>query len=168
MAKKSSPDQEKALSLLRAALGDIDEKRPLSELIAKVPDFGSFEWMLTIIGLEIDLRVDIPESLADGLERTAADFARRVAELPKIDSPAYTLECLGLVAQALLNLDLAPEPAQRRSTSAVHKAPVRGSKVPRKKALSNKRKVTKKAPKASPERKVTKKTPAKRSRSRRS
>lgn len=104
-----SPDYEKALTLLQAALGDFNPKQPLKRVIADVPDFGAFEWMLTILGLEIDLRVDIPEALADNQARSADEFCKRLAKLPKVDSPGYTLECLGLVAQALLSLEVGSE-----------------------------------------------------------
>lgn len=106
MPKTKTANQDKALQLLKAALGDFDPKRSLHQIISKTKDFGTFEWMLTIIGLEIDLRVDIPESLADDHSRSANEFCKLVAKLPPIDSPGYTLECLGMVAQALLSLDL--------------------------------------------------------------
>jgi hypothetical protein len=140
MAIPRSADYEKSLALLAAALGSFNPKQPLAKILKRVADFGKFEWMLTIIGLEIDLRVDIPESLADGLDRTAEDFAQLVAKLPKIDSPGYTLECLGLVAQALLSLDVGADPAEQpaRGQSA-HKAPARGARSPRKKASKAKR-----------------------------
>jgi hypothetical protein len=139
MAKSASQDYEKALALLRTALGDFDPNKPLSKVIAQLPDFGKFEWMLTIIGLEIDLRVDIPEALADDFDRTAKTFAKLVVGLPKVDSPGYTLECLGLVAQALLSLDLSTEPTERRTRKQPsHKAAARGAKAPRKKAIGAK------------------------------
>ncbi len=140
MAKPPSADYEKSLGLLAAALGSFNPKQPLAKILKRVPDFGKFEWMLTIIGLEIDLRVDIPESLADGLERTPEDFSQLVAKLPKVDSPGYTLECLGLVAQALLSLDVGTDPAlQPVRGQAAHKATARGTKSPRKKAALAKR-----------------------------
>jgi hypothetical protein len=109
MAKSASPDIDRALALLHAALGEFNPKHTLKRILSQVPDFGSFEWMLTIIGLEIDLRVDIPEPTADDHNQTAADFCRAVASLPRIDSDGYTLECLGLVAQALLSLEITGE-----------------------------------------------------------
>ncbi len=121
MTKTPAEDREKLLSLLRAAVGDFDLNKPLSKLISQVPDFGRFEWMLTVIGIEIDLRVDIPESIADDLKQTANKFCSRVLRLPKVDSPGYTLECLGLVAQALLSLDTTTEsagPAKRKKVAA--------------------------------------------------
>jgi len=140
MAPSRPSEYEKSLALLEAALGSFDRRKPLGKLMQRVPDFGAFEWMLTIIGLEIDLRVDIPESLADALDSTADDFAKRVSSLPKIDSPSYTLECLGLLAQALLSLDVGSEPEKTRArVRATHKAPARGARTPRKKAAQAKR-----------------------------
>jgi hypothetical protein len=158
MAQSHSADYDQSLALLEAALGSIAPKKPLARLMKSVPDFGAFEWMLTIIGLEIELRVDIPEALADNLERTAEDFARRVSKLPKVDSPGYTLECLGLLAQALLSLDTETEPTTKRTRGQVaHKAPARGATAPRKKAAQAKRaarasSADKAKPKAKPER----------------
>lgn len=140
MTQLPSTDYEKSLALLEAALGSFDPKQPLAKLIKRVPDFGAFEWMLTIIGLEIDLRIDIPESLTDNLERTAEDFARRVSRLPKIDSAGYTLECLGLLAQALLSLDTGIDHVgQPTHDQPAHKAPASGAKAPRRQALQAKR-----------------------------
>ncbi|HMA96240.1 MAG TPA: hypothetical protein VKP30_26315 [Polyangiaceae bacterium] len=115
MTRSPSPDYEKALILLKAALGEFKPGQPLKRILSNVPDFGPFEWMLTILGLEIDLRVDIPESLADNQSRSASEFCTRVAKLPKVDSPGYTLECLGMVAQALLSLELGSDPGAQRS-----------------------------------------------------
>lgn len=115
MSRSPSPDYEKALTLLKAALGDFNPKQPLKRIIAGVPDFGAFEWMLTILGLEIDLRVDIPEALADKRGLSADEFCKRLAKLPKVDSPGYTLECLGLVAQALLSLEVGSDASGERS-----------------------------------------------------
>jgi hypothetical protein len=140
MARPTSQDREKALSLLQAALGDFNPNQPLSKIIAQLPEFGKFEWMLTILGLEIDLRVDIPEAVADDLKRTAQNFCKLVAGLPKVDSPGYTLECLGLVAQALLSLDLPTEPPPRQSQKlSAHKAAARSSTAQRTKATKAKR-----------------------------
>lgn len=144
MTKTVSSEYGKALTLLCAALGAVDPKKSLGKVLARVPDFGNFEWMLTIIGLEIDLRVDIPESLADDRTQTVDSFCRAVAQLPKVDSPGYTLECLGLVAQALLSLDVASEPAEK----APRKAAARGAKAPRTQAIETKRKVKKSTTKA--------------------
>ncbi|MGC4070731.1 MAG: hypothetical protein QM784_39875 [Polyangiaceae bacterium] len=105
MANPNDTDLQKVLHLLRAALGDIDPKQPLHKLFASAPQCGPFEWMLSILAMEIDLRVDIPEKLADDRKLTAEAFAKRVAALPKIDFPTYTLDCLALVAQALLSLE---------------------------------------------------------------
>jgi hypothetical protein len=105
MAKPNDTDHQQVLHLLRAALGDIDPKQPLHKLFAKAPQCGPFEWMLSILAMEIDLRVDIPEKLADDRKLTAETFATRVAALPKINFPTYTLDCLALVAQALLSIE---------------------------------------------------------------
>jgi hypothetical protein len=105
MAKTNDTDLQKVLHLLRAALGDINPKQPLHKLFAKAPQCGPFEWMLSILAMEIDLRVNIPEKLADNRDLTAEAFAAKVAALPKIDFPTYTLDCLALVAQALLSLE---------------------------------------------------------------
>jgi hypothetical protein len=132
MTRPTLQDREKALALLRAALGDFNPNQPLDKIIARLPEFGKFEWMLTIVGLEIDLRVDIPEAVADDLKRTARSFCGIVAGLPKVDSSGYTLECLGLVAQALLSLELPIEPTPRRSQKlSVHRAAARSSTAQR-------------------------------------
>lgn len=136
MAKATSPDYDRAQALMRAALGTFDSKKSLSKVLAQVPDFGRFEWMLTIIGLEIDLRIDIPEALADDHSCSVNDFCKAVAKLPKVDSAGYTLECLGLVAQALLSLDLPVGPTRSR-----HGTPTRGAKAPRKAAVETKHRV---------------------------
>ena len=126
MPRPTTANQDKALQLLKAALGDFEPKRPLHHIISNTKDFGTFEWMLTIIGLEIDLRVDIPEALADNHSRSANEFCKLVAKLPQVDSPGYTLECLGMVAQALLSLDLPVQAEKRaktkRSTSSPKKS----------------------------------------------
>jgi len=120
MTKPRSEDYAAALALLRAAFGECNPKQPLRKLFELQPNFGKFEWMLTIIGLEIDLRLDIPESLADNLKLTVDEFCHRVAALPKVDAPGYTLECLSLVAQALLCLEPPePEGGARATTRAV-------------------------------------------------
>lgn len=124
MPRPTTTNQDKALQLLKAALGDFEPKRSLDQIISNTKDFGTFEWMLTIIGLEIDLCVDIPESLADDHSRSANEFCKLVAKLPRIDSPGYTLECLGMVAQALLSLDL-PVQAEKQAKT---KRPTSGAK----------------------------------------
>jgi hypothetical protein len=145
MANSAAQDRENALTLLRAALGDFDTKKPLNKILPHLPDFGKFEWMLTIIALEIELRVDIPEALSDRLSLSADRFCARVSALPKVDSPAYTLECLGLVAQALLSLELAPEPLEKGK----RKATLRKSSVQRRKNPQKNDSHTKSAKRAS-------------------
>lgn len=118
---------DRVLALLRASLGDLNPKESLKRLFEKAPQCGPFEWMLTILAIEIDLRVDIPEKLADDRKVTAAQFAEKVCRLPQVSGETYTLDCLGLVAQALLHLETdtaEPPPAKRRSpaTSTPSKA----------------------------------------------
>ncbi|HEY5960985.1 MAG TPA: hypothetical protein VIV60_30725 [Polyangiaceae bacterium] len=150
MAKSNPPEYDRALSLLHAALGEFNPNQPLKQLLPHVPDFGSFEWMLTIIGLEIDLRVDIPERIADDHSRTAAAFCRTVASLPKIDTPGYTLECLGMVAQALLTLDVSSE-GKSSYERQTRRAPTAGRNAKRTPKASNRAAAaapSKRAPKA--------------------
>lgn len=139
MPKPTSADYDKALRLLKAAVGDFEPRDSLKRIISLSKDFGAFEWMLTIIGLEIDLRVDIPESLSDDHTRSASDFCKLVAKLPKVDSPGYTLECLGLVAQALLSLDLPVEgeslPKKRRARVGTRASTASGSAATRKRPV---------------------------------
>jgi hypothetical protein len=158
MPRTPSADHEKALQLLKAALGEFEPNRSLKRIISSNKEFGNFEWMLTIIGLEIDLRVDIPESLSDHHDQSANEFCKLVAKLPKVDAPGYTLECLGLVAQALLSLDLPTEPerpakkarrssgaestdakppTRRKRPSPAAKAPARKTARPRKKTTAS-------------------------------
>jgi hypothetical protein len=122
MAKNAnSQDTQKVLALLRAALSDFDPKAPLARVFEKAPKCGPFEWMLCILSIEIDLRVDIPEKLADNRKLSALEFAQKVAALPRINSDTYTIECLALVAQALLALDLGgdgPESSSKTTRGA--------------------------------------------------
>jgi hypothetical protein len=118
MAKFTARDYEKTIALLRASLGDINLKEPLKRLFEKAPQCGPFEWMLAILAIEIDLRVDVPEELADARQLTAEQFAKKVVQLPRLSSDTYTLDCLGLVAQALLHL----EPESSESTTTKRKA----------------------------------------------
>lgn len=126
MANANTRDTAQVIALLRAALGAIDPKQPLKRLFEKAPQCGPFEWMLTILAIEIDLRVDVPEALADNRKITAEQFAIKVSQLPKITSSTYTLDCLGLVAQALLLIEsemLEEKSTKKGAPSTRKKAP---------------------------------------------
>jgi hypothetical protein len=127
MANDTARDTSQVLALLRASLGDIDPKKSLKRLFEDAPQCGPFEWMLTILAIEIDLRVDVPEKLSDNRKQTAAQFADKVSRLPKVASSTYTLDCLGLVAQALLLLEpvAEDEPARTKRAKTQRKQPAK-------------------------------------------
>lgn len=124
MAKVSSNDESQVIALLKGALGDVDTKQTLGKIATDTPAFGSFEWMLTILAIEIDLRVDIPEPLSDNRKLTLQQFAAKVAALPKVASKTFTLDSLVLLAQALLTLDVegAEEPKKTTRKATAKKA----------------------------------------------
>jgi hypothetical protein len=160
MANENAQDTAQVIALLRAALGNIDTNQPLKRLFEKAPQCGPFEWMLTILAIEIDLRVDVPEKLADNRKLTAAQFAKKVCSLPKVTSGTYTLDCLGLVAQALLLLE--PEIAEEKPQKK--RAPATRKKAPAKKAPAKKTPAKKTPAKKTPAKKTPAKKAAKRSR----
>jgi len=149
MAKANAQDIEQVTTLLRASLGRFDPTVPLSHCFAKAPNCGPFEWMLTILSIEIDLKIEIPEKLSDNRKLKGADWVAKVAALPKVNSKTYTLDCLSLVAQALLLLEsVEVEPAKaspskkvRAKKSPAKKSPAKKSpakKAPAKKAATRK------------------------------
>jgi len=152
MANDTVRDASQVLALLRASLGDIDPKKSLKRLFEDAPQCGPFEWMLTILAIEIDLRVDVPEKLADNRKQTAAQFADKVSRLRKVASSTYTLDCLGLVAQALLLLEPEVEesPAKTKRSTTQRKQSAKRNRpttVTATKPLSSTRKTgAKKAP----------------------
>jgi hypothetical protein len=139
MAKANAQDIEQVTTLLRASLGRFDPTVPLSHSFAEAPNCGPFEWMLTILSIEIDLKVEIPEKLSDNRKLNGADWAAKVAALPKVNSKTYTLDCLSLVAQALLLLETVEiEPAKASPAKKVRAKKSPAKKAPAKKAAARK------------------------------
>jgi hypothetical protein len=159
MAKVSSSDESQVIALLKGAFGDFDPKQTLGKIFDVTPAFGRFEWMLTILAIEIDLHVDIPERLAHNRKLTVKQFVAKVAQLPKLTSKTNTLDCLVLLAQALLTLDaeVEDEPKAARGTKSTKTTKKTAKKKVAKKAVAKqtvaKQTVAKKAAK-----KATKKT----------
>jgi hypothetical protein len=61
-----------------------------------------FDWMLFIMSLEIDLKVQVPERLVKPSKLTLIQFAKAVTALPRVKSEEHTLETLQFLAGALL------------------------------------------------------------------
>jgi hypothetical protein len=102
------------MTILRAAAGAVTPSTKLTTLFQCNPDFGKLEWMIAVLAIEIELGVEIPESIADDHRQTVSRFAARVTALPRIDSPEYTLDRLSLLAQALLSSEEGSSPSRRR------------------------------------------------------
>jgi hypothetical protein len=100
----------------------------LRTLLRRNPQWDRFDWSLFVVSLEIDLRVEIPQRIADAHQLTVATFAKKVAALPRVAAPDYTLQILTLLAQAVLSADEADVTPSNTST-----------KPSRKKAHSKKR-----------------------------
>jgi hypothetical protein len=98
----------------------------LRSLRRRNPQLDQFDWSLLIICIDIDLRVNVPQRLIDADQLTIADFAKKIASLPKITETNHTLEMLTLLAQALLTVDDAVMRAPRMKKLRRAKAGTRG------------------------------------------
>jgi len=137
MAKPLATEIDRVNALLKGAFGDFTPKQTLGSIFKKAPAFGRFEWMLTILAIEIDLRVDIPERTSDNHRLSVEDFVTRVAKLPKVESKTYTLDSLVLLAQALLTLESDEAPSTPKANKpSESKAATKPTKKPSRKARS--------------------------------
>ena len=90
----------------------------LRTLLRRNPQWDRFDWSLFVVSLEIDLRVDIPQRLADAHHLTIAAFSKKIATLPKVERPDHTLEMLTLLAHAILTADEAEFVDSSRTATA--------------------------------------------------
>jgi len=93
------------LELIRAAAGAVTPSTTTRALLEHNPDFGTFEWMVTILAIEIELRVEIDEKLARPSRVPLSKFAEQVAAQPRITDPAFTIDRLNLLVEACLASD---------------------------------------------------------------
>ncbi len=99
---KLRADRDRVLALIRAAAGAVTPTTTTRALLEHNPDFGTFEWMVTILAIEIELGVELDEKMAQPSRAPLARFAERVAALPRIDDPGFTLDRLNLLVEACL------------------------------------------------------------------
>ena len=90
--------------MLSARYGTAAPNTTLGALQRRNPQLDRFDWLLLVIAIEIDLKVRLPARLIEAERKTAGDFARAIASLPKVDSAGHTLEMLTLLSQALTEL----------------------------------------------------------------
>ncbi len=98
-------DVSHIVQLLGHRYGTSPLSTSLRSLRRRNPQLDQFDWSLLIICIDIDLRVSVPQRLIDADQLTIADFAKKIASLPKITETCHTLEMLTVLAQALLNVD---------------------------------------------------------------
>lgn len=98
-------DRDRVLELIRAAAGAVTPSTTTRALLEHNPDFGTFEWMVTILAIEIELRVEIDEKLARPSRVPLSKFAEQVAAQPRITDPAFTIDRLNLLVEACLASD---------------------------------------------------------------
>ena len=118
MQRTASADARRIVHLIKASGGPDDPKAPLSALFLSPCCLDQLDWLLLVVAIEIDTRVEIPGSLIRARSMSIEHFANRVAALPKIARETHTLEMLSLVSQALLgSSDMDQLAALKQSTT---------------------------------------------------
>jgi len=118
MQRTASADARRIVHLIKAAGGPEDPKAPLASLFLSPCRLDQLDWLLLVVAIEIDARVEIPASLIRARAMSIEHFANRVAALPKIARETHTLEMLSLVSQALLGSSDADHLADLKQNTA--------------------------------------------------
>jgi hypothetical protein len=106
-AAATNPAVEHVCKLLLDAADLVGVKKPsLATKLSKVlegPDgLGEINWLLILTSLEIDLRIDISDELAEAHEMSIGEFAERIAALDEVEEDNWTLVCLSVLAEQFL------------------------------------------------------------------
>ncbi len=99
--------------------GNPAKTTPIEALRRSSVKLDDFDWMLFIMSLEIDLKVQIPERLVRPKKLTSLQFAKAIAALPQVKSEEHTLETLQFLAGALFG-EGEPKPARKASKKREH------------------------------------------------
>jgi hypothetical protein len=122
----------------------------LADLLQEPDGLGDLDWVLVVLSLEIDLRVNVPEKLAESHKLTIGEFAAKVAALPEQDDPYWTLNRLSTLTDAILCChcdddedeedEAPPKQAGKPAKAAKPAKPAKPAKKPAKAAKPAKRK----------------------------
>jgi hypothetical protein len=85
---------------------------PLARLADALNEMDPVEWPLLLLCIEIELRVDLPDELADATHLSALELTARVLALPRVSAAYWTRGRLRLLASAMRN------PQVRQSSGA--------------------------------------------------
>lgn len=85
-----------------AGIGTLDGWRPLSLLVEAGDEIN---WLLIILSIEVELKVDIPDSLADGADISVSEFIARVVALPRVTNPFWTFDRFSVLERAFQAAD---------------------------------------------------------------
>ncbi len=117
----SANDVSYVTQLLGVHYGAALSSTSLGSLRRKNPQLDRFDWLLLIVALEIDLKVRVPQRLIDANRVTIAQFARKIASMPKVTEVNHTLEMLKLLAQGMLGADDGIAPFRRLNSNKSRK-----------------------------------------------
>ena len=99
---QNQDDASVVIHMISSRYGAAPPNTLLGSLRRSNPQLDRFDWMLLIVGIEIDLKVRLPSRLIEADRKSIAQFAHAIATLPKVTSSSHTLDTLALLAQALL------------------------------------------------------------------
>jgi hypothetical protein len=108
-----STDESHILRLLEARYGPAPPQTRLVSLIRRNPHLDTLDWSLLVMSIEIDLQVNMSRRLLDPSRWTVAQFARLVAQLPKVARVTHTIDLLTLLSEELLRTQMLSDPTPR-------------------------------------------------------
>lgn len=111
-----------------ASIAGNDEPTDATNLGDALDGLGDLEWLLVVLSIETELKVDVPDTLASDRRLSVGAFVARVKALPRVDDPLWNLGRFGMLTTALLEHE---EPAKRprAKRAAKAKAPAKRPKT---------------------------------------
>lgn len=99
MNRKKWLEEFLAASASSADIAAFDGGQPLSLLVSAC---DGISWVLIVLSIETELKVDIPDEVADATDVSVNEFIARVLALPKVNNPFWTFDRLSRLASALV------------------------------------------------------------------
>ncbi len=82
---------------------EASEATRVTEILDGPEGLGDPNWLLMILAMQIDLKVEVPNDLIANHELTVGEFAKRISELPTTDVDKWTLICLNMAVEYFLS-----------------------------------------------------------------